>query len=256
MNKYALITGGSRGIGLGIALQLASAGYHLAINGVRPESEVIHSLDLLRSKNIRVIYCQGNVALAEDRAAILHKIKSEYGALHVLVNNAGVAPLVREDLLKMSIESFERVMDINLKGPLFLTQQISHWMIDQKQNNPAYQAAIINVSSVSASVASAARAEYCISKAGVAMMSQVFAIRLSEYDIPVYEIRPGVIESDRTSTVQSKYDELIANGLTLQRRWGTPEDVGKAVLALAQGSFPYSTGQVFLVDGGLTVARF
>jgi 3-oxoacyl-[acyl-carrier protein] reductase len=255
MNKIALITGGSRGIGFGIATYLAAQGYDLAINGIRPEEDAKPALEKLRAMGGQVIYCPGNIALEEDRRSIIETIKNKMGSLHVLINNAGVAPKERNDILQASAESYDYVMDTNLKGPYFLTQSIANWMIEQKLKDPEYTAQIIIISSISAVVASTNRGEYCLSKAGLAMMTQLFAVRMSEYNIPVYEIRPGIIKSDMTAGVTEKYDKLIAEGLTLQPRWGTPDDVGKAVSAITQGQFPYSTGQIFMVDGGLTQLR-
>ncbi|WP_020527644.1 3-ketoacyl-ACP reductase [Flexithrix dorotheae] len=255
MKKSALVTGGSRGIGLGVALQLADAGYDLAINGMRPENDVADVLETLRSKNVKVIYCQGNIGDAADRNGMIQKIKEEFGQLNVLVNNAGVAPNERKDLLETSEESFDRVLGINLKGSFFLTQLAANWMVEQKTANPDFKASIINVSSISATTASINRGEYCVSKAGLSMVTQLFAVRLGDLDIPVYEVRPGIITTDMTSGVKEKYDKLFAEGIAVQKRWGTTEDVGKAVRALATGDFPYSTGQVIMVDGGFSIDR-
>ena len=255
MTKTALITGGSRGIGLGIAEKLAADGFSLVINGMRPEEAVADVLAKLRAFGVEVSYCAGNIGIAEERKKICTFVKESLGKLNVLVNNAGVAPLERKDVLQTTEESYDRVMNINLKGAFFLTQTLANWMIELKKAQKDFEASIINVSSISATVASANRAEYCISKAGMSMMTQLFATRLSDFDIPVYEIRPGVTETDMTAAVKEKYDKLIDEGLTLQRRWGTTEDVGKAVAALARNDFPYSTGQVIMVDGGLTIAR-
>ena len=255
MNKVALVTGGSRGIGLGIAEALAREGFDLAINGVRDEEAVSNVIDSLKYFGGKVIYCQGDIGNADHRSGMVDKIKKEYGRLHVLVNNAGVAPKERKDILEASEESFEYVLKTNLQGPYFLTQAVANWMIDQKEADASFKGSIINISSMSATVASVNRGEYCISKAGVSMASLLFASRLGEYEIPVYEVRPGVIATDMTSGVQEKYDKLIGEGLTVQKRWGTPEDIGKAVAALARGDFPYSSGSVFMVDGGLTVPR-
>ena len=255
MTKTALITGGSRGIGLGIAEKLAADGFSLVINGMRPEEAVADVLAKLRSFGVEVSYCAGNIGIAEERKKICTFVKESLGKLNVLVNNAGVAPLERKDVLQTTEESYDRVMNINLKGAFFLTQTLANWMIELKKAQEDFEASIINVSSISATVAAANRAEYCISKAGMSMMTQLFATRLSDFDIPVYEVRPGVTETDMTAAVKEKYDKLIHEGLTLQRRWGTTEDVGKAVAALARNDFPYSTGQVIMVDGGLTIAR-
>lgn len=255
MTKTALITGGSRGIGLGIAKKLASEGYNLVINGMRPEDAVADVLTQLRAFGVEVLYCAGHIGIAEERGKICTFVKESLGKLNVLVNNAGVAPSERKDILETSEESYDRVMNINLKGAYFLTQSLANWMIELKKATEDFEASIINVSSISATVASANRAEYCISKAGMSMMTQLFAVRLSDFDIPVYEVRPGITQTDMTSAVKEKYDRLIAGGLTLQKRWGTAEDVGKAVAALARNDFPYSTGQVIMVDGGLTITK-
>lgn len=255
MNSVALVTGGSRGIGLGIARALASAGFDLAINGVRPEPEVAAALGSLRSSGREVIYCRGSVGIDRDRTEVLSHVRSHFGRLHVLVNNAGVAPRERMDILEATEESYDRVMRVNLQGPYFLTQAAARWMIAQKQDSPESFFAIINVGSISATVVSTNRGEYCLSKAGVAMATELWATRLAEFDIPVYELRPGVISTDMTVGAREKYDRLIADGLSPQRRWGTPDDVGKAAAALATGAFSFSTGQVVMVDGGLTIPR-
>jgi 3-oxoacyl-[acyl-carrier protein] reductase len=255
MNKVALITGGTRGIGLGIAQALADLGFDLAINGVREEQLVTEVLNDLRKKNIKVIYCQGDIATEASRKAILDKIKTEFGQLNLLVNNAGVAPKDRKDILETTEESYDFVLDTNLKGTYFLTQVVANFMVEQKNKNQNFEGTIINVSSISATVASVNRGEYCVAKAGLSMVTQLFAVRLGEYGIPVYEIRPGIIKTDMTEKVTEKYDKLIAEGLCVQARWGVPSDIGKAVAALAKGDFMYSTGQVFTIDGGLTLAR-
>ena len=249
MKRVAFVTGGSRGIGLGIAQHLAQNGFNLAINGVRDEQSVEEVLEFLRILGAEVIYCQGDIASKEARTQMLDKIKKHFGRLDVLVNNAGVAPKERNDILAATEESFDYVVSTNLKGTYFLTQAAANWMIEQKNTIEDF------VSSISATVASVNRGEYCVSKAGLGMMTQLFAARLGEFNIPVYEVRPGVIKTDMTEGVTSKYDKLIAEGLTVQNRWGFPEDIGKAVAAIAKGDFPYSTGQVFMIDGGLTIAR-
>lgn len=253
--RVALITGGGRGIGRGIARALAQEGYDLAIGGVRPEAQVRETLQALQALGVEALYCRGDLADRKARAAVLDAVRRRYGQLNVLVNNAGVAPAVRADLLEASEASYERVMRINLQGPYFLTQAAARWMIAQRAQDPAFQACIVTVSSISATVASPSRGEYCLSKAGLSMASQLWAVRLAEYGIPVYEIRPGVIRTDMTAGVSDKYDRLIGEGLTLQPRWGLPEDVGKAAAMLVRGDLPYSTGQVIMVDGGMLVDR-
>lgn len=253
--KVALITGGSRGIGFGIAECLAKEGYDLAINGVREESQVGEALEKLRAFGVQVAYCRGDISGSESRASILDQVKKAFGRLDVLVNNAGVAPKERNDILAASEESFDYVVGTNLKGTYFLTQSAANWMIEQKDRNPEFEGCIITVSSVSATVASTNRGEYCIAKAGLGMVTQLFAARLGEYQIPVYEIRPGIIATDMTSGVKEKYDKLFSEGLAIQKRWGESEDIGKAAAGLARGDFPYSTGQVIMVDGGMTIQR-
>jgi len=255
MKKVALITGGSRGIGLGIAQELAKNGFDLAINGVRDESSVLNVLEDLRATGRDVVYCRGNLAVSDDRKKIVQKVQDHFGTLNVLVNNAGIAPKERRDILEATEESFDEVLSTNLKGNYFLTQHAANWMIAQKKKDAGFHACIVNVSSISATVASVNRGEYCISKAGISMATQLFAVRLGEYNIPVYEVRPGVISTDMTSGVKEKYDRMISEGLCVTRRWGYPQDVGMAVASLAVGNFPYSTGQVIMVDGGLTLPR-
>ena len=255
MNKIALVTGGSRGIGFGIAECLAKDGFDLAINGVRDENNIEEPLAKLRSYGIKVIYCQGDISSQESRASIIDKVKSDFGYLNVLVNNAGVAPKERNDILLATEDSFDYVVGTNLKGTYFLTQLAANWMVEQKQNDVQFEGCIINVTSVSSTVASINRGEYCIAKAGLSMVTQLYAARLGEFEIPVYEIRPGVIATDMTSGVKEKYDKMFSEGLAVQGRWGEPEDIGKAAAALARGDFPYSTGQVIMADGGMTLQR-
>ncbi len=255
MRRVALITGGSRGIGFGIARELARNNFDLAINGTRSADLIENALKELREYGVDVMYCQGDIASSKDRMEILRRIKEYYGALHVLVNNAGVAPKERRDILDATEESFDYVMGVNLKGSYFLTQKTANWMIEQKKMNTEFNGCIINISSVSATVVSLNRGEYCISKAGLGMVTQLFAVRLGEYDIPVFELRPGILQTDMTSGVREKYDKLIEEGLCIQKRWGEPRDVGKVVASLVKGDFMYSTGQVIMVDGGLTIPR-
>ena len=244
MSRIALVTGGSRGIGFGVAQALRQNGFEVAICGMRPTCDL---------KDF--FYVQCDVSDRSARTKLLDAIRQRFGKLHVLVNNAGIAPKVRADILEATEESFEQLIRTNLQGPYFLTQAVARWMIDQQKSDPTWHGAIVNVSSISATVASVNRGDYCISKAGVAMATQLWAARLGEFEIPVYEVRPGVIKTDMTAVVTDKYDKLFANGLAIQPRWGLPDDVGKAVAALARGDFPYSTGQVVMVDGGLTVQR-
>ncbi len=255
MKKAALITGGSRGIGYGIAQSLAEEGFDLAINGMRPEPQVKTAIENLKSLDADVIYCQGDVSRSEVRHSIIETVKAHFGGLNVLVNNAGVAPKERRDILDATEESFEHVLKTNLQGAYFLTQSAANWMIEQKKAQPDFQGCIINISSISATVASVNRGEYCVAKSGLSMATQLFAVRLGQYDIPVYEIRPGIIMTDMTAGVKEKYDQMLSQGLCLQKRWGLPHDVGKAAAALVRGDFSYSTGQVVMVDGGMTLGR-
>jgi 3-oxoacyl-[acyl-carrier protein] reductase len=253
--RVALVTGGSRGIGLGIVEALADSGFAVAMNGVRPAAEVEPVLNALRKRAATVEYVQGNVAAAEDRQAMVNAVRDRFGRVDVLVNNAGVAPSPRADILEATEESFDRVVGINLKGPYFLTQLIARWMIDERAADPHFRGVIVNISSVSATESSTNRGDYCISKAGIVMATQLWAHRLAEHGVAVYEVRPGIIHTDMSAAVAEKYDKLIANGLTVENRWGEPADVGRAVAMLARGDLTYATGNVLNIDGGLTLRR-
>jgi NAD(P)-dependent dehydrogenase (short-subunit alcohol dehydrogenase family) len=254
-DRVALVTGGTRGIGLGIALKLAEDGFTLAISGRRAAEEVQPVLEQLRERSGRSLYVQADVAATVDRLHLVETVEARLGRLDVLVNNAGIAPRTRADLLQANEESFDELIATNLRGPYFLTQAVASWMIRQQEKEPRAQRSIINVSSVSATVASVNRGDYCISKAGIAMATKLWAVRLAEYRIGVYEVRPGIIETDMTAGVKGKYDALIEGGILLEKRWGTPEDVGAAVSMLARGELPYATGAVLVLDGGLTLPR-
>jgi NAD(P)-dependent dehydrogenase (short-subunit alcohol dehydrogenase family) len=255
MKKVALITGGTRGIGLGISEKFAENGYDLAVCASSPAEKYRDTIEALKKYGGRVMYCQCDISDRASREAMLEQISTEYPVIHVLINNAGVAPKIRADILDASEESFAELLKINLQGPYFLTQAVAKRMIEAGKTDPEFEAVIINIGSISATVASVSRGEYCISKAGVAMSSRLWAVRLAEYGIPVYELRPGVIRTDMTSAVTEKYDRLIHDGLCLQKRWGMPEDIGKAALMLAQGALAYSTGQVINIDGGMEISR-
>lgn len=252
--RVALVTGGSRGIGRGIVLALARAGWTTVVNyhsAAQAAKEVAAEVNALGAKAAVV---QADVGSAADRERLV-QAALDLGPLELLVNNAGMAPRQRADLLQMSESSYDEVMNVNLRGPSFLTQRVAHAMIQQVQAGAGGAPTIINIGSVSAYASSTNRGEYCISKAGVAMMTALFADRLAEYGINVYEIRPGIIATDMTSVVQEKYDRMIDEGLTPIRRWGIPDDVARAVLAIAKGDFPFSTGEVFNVDGGFHLRR-
>jgi 3-oxoacyl-[acyl-carrier protein] reductase len=254
MNAAALITGSSRGIGRGIAVALARAGRHdLAINYAGNEAAAGECADLCRAAGAgRVEIVQGDVSKAEDRARMVEFMRNRFGRIDLLVNNAGIAPPVRADLLEATEASFDGVLGVNLRGPYFLTQSAARLMIDSAPLD-GLPRAIVNISSISAFAASTNRGDYCISKAGVAMMTKLWAVRLAEFGIAVHEVQPGIIASDMTGPVKAKYDALFAQGLAPINRWGQPEDVGACVVAVALGHFPYSTGQVFQVDGGFHV---
>jgi len=253
--RVALVTGGGRGIGLGIARRLAACEFDLAICGRRPEQDLARELDDLRQAGARTMYVRADVGDRSGRASLVDAVRSEYGRLDVLVNNAGIAPRQRVDLLQATEESFEEVIRVNLKGPHFLTQACAAWMVEERMADETWSGCIVNISSMSASVVSTNRGEYCLSKAALSMSTKLWATRLGEFDIPVYEIRPGIIRTDMAAAVAETYSELLEEGLAIQKRWGTPDDVGVVVAVLARGEMPYSTGQVICVDGGLTVQR-
>lgn len=249
----AIVTGASRGIGRAIALELASLGFDLVINRAQDkEPEVLaEAADL----GAQCAFAPGNIGQAQARNHIVEVTKTEFGRCDMLVNNAGAAPLKRLDILEGTEESFDRVIGINLKGPYFLTQLVANWMIEQRKADGERPMRIVNIGSISAYTSSPSRGEYCVSKAGIAMMTKLYADRLAEYGITVHEIRPGIIATDMTSAVKGKYDALIGDGLTPIRRWGYPEDVGKAVGAVAEGRFDFSTGTILDVDGGFHLRR-
>jgi 3-oxoacyl-[acyl-carrier protein] reductase len=253
--KTALITGGARGIGFGISQKLVEEGWNLAVSGRKEFNEVEDVIDKLATLGNKVRYYQSDVSKREDHRSLLTSIKSDFGKLNLLINNAGVAPINRLDILDAEEESFDRLININLRGPYFLTKDTANWMIQQKNDGADEFFSIINIGSVSADVASVTRGDYCISKAGISMVTKLWAARLGEYTIPVYEIQPGIIKTDLTRGVTEKYDKLIDEGLLVQSRWGYPLDVGKAAAALARGDMAFSTGQIIRVDGGLTLQR-
>jgi 3-oxoacyl-[acyl-carrier protein] reductase len=256
MKKTALITGAGRGIGLAIAEKLAAEDHDIVVMDIHEESVVAEAIQRLESAGATVLYYRADVSSAEDRASMLAAVKDTFGRLDVLVNNAGVAPRVRADILETTEESYEWVMKINLQGPYFLTQAVANWMIEQKQANADFNGCIINIASMSSGVASPSRGEYCVSKAGMSMMTQLFAVRLGEFEIPVYEIRPGIIKTDMTAVVTDKYDKLIfEEGILVQSRWGLPEDIAKTAAMMARGDIGYSTGQIITIDGGFTLPR-
>jgi len=255
--KVALITGGVRGIGLGISKSLLAEGYDLAVCGSRAVELVGDVLAELREMDAgrKIVYYQCDVASREDRLRLVESVRRDFKRLNLLVNNAGVAAKVRDDLLAMTEENYDWLMKINLQGPFFLTQDVAKWMLEQKSASSEFFGCVVNISSISATTVSIQRGEYCMSKAALSMATQLWALRLAEYGIPVYEIRPGLIRSDMTAPVTEKYDKLITEGLVPQHRWGESADVGRAVAMLARGELAYSTGQVIMVDGGMTVPK-
>ncbi len=251
----ALVTGSSRGIGRGIAIEAAKAGYNVAVNYAGNQNAAEETKRLVEEQGRRAEIIRANVADANDRRELIDQTIERFGRLDLLVNNAGVAPKVRADLLEMPEESFDYVMNTNLTGPFFLTQYAAQRMIELRKHDVMRRGRIVFITSISAYTASINRGEYCLSKAGLSMAVKLFADRLAREEIYVYEVLPGVIATDMTSTVKEKYDKLISEGLTPQPRWGTPEDVGKAVSAIAQGYFDFSTGATIDVDGGFHIQR-
>ena len=250
----AVVTGGSRGIGLAIARQLGLDGYNVVVFATKPRESSMETLRVLDEEGITWHYVQGTLDSRQDREKLVDQAVKVFGRIDVLVNNAGVAPLVRADLLTMSEESYDRVMGINAKGTMFLTQLAANQMLTQEVIGKK-RGTIVNVGSCSAEVSSVNRGEYCISKSALSMITTLFADRLAGDGILVHEVRPGVIKTDMTSKVQEKYDALIETGAFPIRRWGTPQDVADAVSALCSDKFLYTTGNYIDVDGGFHIKR-
>jgi NAD(P)-dependent dehydrogenase (short-subunit alcohol dehydrogenase family) len=256
--QVALVTGAGQGIGRGISVELAKNGFDIAAVDIvfEPENkqkglfEVKERVEELGSIFLPI---QGDVSSLKDHEKILKQVLDRFGKIDVLVNNAGVAPEKRLDVLETTPESYDRLLSINARGPFFLTQKIANQMVKRAEKSPGLKPCIIFISSISADVSSPSRAEYCVSKAALSQAARIFADRLSEYGINVFEVRPGIIQTDMTAPVQEKYDKLIDQGLVPQKRWGFPEDVGKAVASLAKGDFGYSTGLVIEVSGGMNI---
>ncbi|MBI5799942.1 MAG: SDR family oxidoreductase [Verrucomicrobia bacterium] len=282
-NPVALITGASRGIGRGIAQELAKVGHDLVVNfsssadGARQTAADCVAAAKAVGKTIRAEICQGDVGKAADRERLIAFTREQFGRLDLLVNNAGITSIGRRDVLEAREDEFDALMAINLKGPYFLSQLAANWMIEQGARTPTsatvpekpsaadvgvrapccggYRPKIVIVSSISGYAVSTNRGDYCMAKAALGMMTRLYATRLADHGINVYEVCPGVIASDMTAPVKEKYDKLFADGLAPIRRWGTPEDVGRAVTALALDYLPYSTGETINVDGGFHVRR-
>jgi 3-oxoacyl-[acyl-carrier protein] reductase len=261
--QIAVVTGASRGIGRGIALALARENWTVVVNYVADERAAMESVDEVQKAGGRALALRADISITADRQRLVDETVKNFGRIDLLVNNAGIAPNSRTDILEASEESFDRLIGVNLKGPYFLTQLVARQMIARipsgntlpSKRGDALAGTIVTISSISAYTASVDRGDYCIAKAGLGMMTSLYAARLAEYGIRVYEIRPGVIATDMTKPVKDKYDRLIAQGLTPIRRWGQPEDVGQAVLAIANGLLPFSTGEVINVDGGFHLRR-
>ena len=248
--RTAVVTGGSRGIGLAIALELGRSGYAVAIMATKPESAYPQSTQKLREAGVSYSWHAGDIANTEDRLRVVDEVAARHGRIDVLVNNAGVAPKERSDLLQMTEESFDYVVGTNTKGNMFMTQAVARQMIQARTAG-----IIVNISSCSAEVSSVNRGEYCVSKAGISMLTRLFADRLAGEGIRVYEVRPGVIQTDMTAAVQEKYNRLIEAGAFPIARWGTPEDVARAVRAFCSDDFAYTTGNYIDVDGGFHIRR-
>jgi len=254
-DKVAIITGSGRGIGRGIAIQLASSGWNIVINDIGNPDPPTETLALVQAAGSRGLVVIGDVTVPADRERLVKETLDGFGRIDLLVNNAGIGPRQRLDILETTEESMNEVIRVNLVGPFFLTQLVARKMIDLVEQNVIDHPRIVNIGSISAYTSSTSRPEYCISKAGVSMSTLLFADRLARHGINVYEIRPGIIETPLTAGVKDKYDKLIAEGITPIQRWGQPEDIGKAIVAIAEGYLPFSTGQVIDVDGGFHIQR-
>jgi 3-oxoacyl-[acyl-carrier protein] reductase len=254
-NKIAIITGSGRGIGRGIAVELAKVGWNIVINDIGDSAPPNETLALVQAAGSDGMIVMADITSAEDRGRVVQEALTAYGRIDLLVNNAGIGPRQRLDILEVSEQSMQEVLAVNLIGPFFLSQLVARTMIDLIHQKVIEHPKIVNISSISAYTSSTNRAEYCISKAGVSMCTLLYADRLAQESINVYEIRPGIIQTPLTAGVKDKYDRLIAQGVTPIKRWGQPEDIGKAIVALAQGYLPFSTGQVIDVDGGFHIQR-
>ncbi len=252
----ALVTGARRGIGRGIAYALADAGFDIVVNDVLDDAATRETLAALGAKGRRAAFAPGSIADLPDHARLVDDAFRAFGTVDCLVNNAGIQVKVRGDLLEVTPESFDEILAVNLRGTFFLTQAVAKRMLGERRSPDAPRRAIVTISSANARLVSVNRAEYCLAKTGLAMLSQLFALRLAEADIACYEVRPGIIRTDMTAPARDRYDRLIAEGLTPIRRWGEPDDVGRTVAALASGALPFNTGDAFHVDGGLHIRAF
>jgi len=248
--RVALVTGASRGIGRAIAVELARNGYDIAVNYRSNEEAARAAVEAVEAEGRRAYHCRADVSLAGDRRHLLEETRRAFGRLDLLVNNAATAPRVRADILEATEESFDEIIASNLKGPYFLTQAVARWFLEIREGHPTRPLSIVNVSSISEYTASVNRGDYCLAKAGMGMLTRLWAARLAPHGIRVNEVRPGIVLTDMTTPVKAKYDALIEGGLTPIRRWGLPEDVARAVRAIAGPDFEFSTGAAFDVDGG------
>ncbi|MGH7491634.1 MAG: 3-ketoacyl-ACP reductase [bacterium] len=255
MNSVAIVTGASRGIGSAIALAVAEHGWDVVVNYRSDAAAAAKVVAAIAKAGARGLAVQANIGIGTEREKLLQETLRYFERVDLLVNNAGVAPRQRVDVLETTEASYDEVMAVNLKGPFFLTQLVAKKMRELLQAGRIAAPKIVNIGSLSAYASSPDRAEYCLSKAGLAMMTKLFAHRLAEYGIHVYELRPGIIATDMTSTVKGKYDRLLAGGLTPIARWGQPADVARGVVAIAEGYLPFSTGEVINVDGGFHLHR-
>ena len=260
MTPVVLVTGASRGLGRGIAIEAAKAGLSVAINYASNAAAAHETVELCAAAatqaDQRFVPIRGDIGSHEDRAGLLAQTLDTLGRLDALVNNAGMAPRVRADLTETSEASFEELLRVNLQGPFFLTQAVAnHWLAKPYAAALEGGFKILFITSISADTASINRGEYCISKAGLAMASQLWAVRLADQGVQVLELRPGIMATDMTAGVKEKYDALLGSGLVPQRRWGTAEDVGRAVRAVLEGHFPFTTGDVIHLDGGFHIRR-
>ncbi len=255
MIPTALVTGGSRGIGRAIALELGRLGHAVGVNYASRPDAAEHVVNEIVAAGGKAIAIRGNVGSSSDRSSLIDRMTGEFGRLDVLVNNAGITSPGRKDLLEATEQSWDQVFDVNLKGPFFLSQLAARKMLDHIRAGTIASGKIINISSISAFTVSTDRGDYCITKAAMQMMTQLFAVRLAGENIGVFELCPGIVESDMTAAVKQKYDTLIGEGLTPIRRWGKPEDVAKAVGAIVTNSFPFSTGERIHIDGGFHIRR-
>ena len=254
-NPVALVTGASRGIGRAIAVELAGAGYEIVVNYVARQDAAEETAALVTGKGREALLARADISSSDDRKSMLESIRAKFGRIDVLVNNAALAPRERVDLLESNEEHYDRTLDVNLKGPFFLTQSVAGWMVEERLADPDRKLYIVNISSLSEYTSSVLRGDYCLAKAGLGMLTSLFADRLGEHNIPVNEIRPGIIATDMTAGAKEKYDKLFAEGLTPFRRWGQPEDVARAVRALVGGDFDFATGSAIDLDGGFHLHR-